>query len=71
MPNENEKGNFFSAKIQKLVPETNIEPLINFLEIIPKKLDDSNIKDCLKELLVLVLSARKSMGVCSLSELKN
>lgn len=74
MPNGKVKRNFLiddSAKIQKLVPETNIAPLINFLGIIPEKLDDSNIKDCLEELLVLALSARKSMGICSLSELKN
>ena len=60
-----------SSEIQELVPETDITPLINFLDSIPEKLDDPKIKEQLENLLSLAYHARQGMGICSLSELKD
>lgn len=60
-----------SCEIQDLVPEVDTAPLINFLGSIPEKLDDPKIKEQLEKLLALAYHARRGMGICSLSVLKN
>lgn len=58
-------------ELQRLFPETDIAPLINFLGNIPEKLDEPEITEQLKNLLSLAYRARQGMGICSLSALKN
>lgn len=60
-----------SYEIQQLVPALDIAPLINFLANIPEKLDEPKIKENIEDLFNLAYNARKYMGICSMSELKN
>lgn len=60
-----------SFELQKLVPDIDIAPLINWLGNIPEKLNDPNIGNNIKTLFELALNARRDMGICSLSEEKN
>ena len=60
-----------SFEIQELVPDTNITPVINWLGNIPDKLNDPNIRYKFIELFSLAHDARRDMGICSLTEIKN
>lgn len=60
-----------SFELQELVPDVDTAPLINWLGFIPERLNDPKINENIKKLFVLALDARKNMGICSLSELKN
>lgn len=55
--------------IQKLVPDIDTAPLINWLGSIPEKLNDPNIRFQFIKLFSLAHDARRDMGICSLSEL--
>ena len=60
-----------SFELQKLAPDIDIAPLINWLGNIPEKLNDPNIGNNIKTLFELALNARRDMGICSLSKEKN
>ncbi|MDE6788029.1 MAG: DUF2971 domain-containing protein, partial [Ruminococcus sp.] len=60
-----------SAEIQELVPGIDTAPLINWLGTIPEKLNDRQLRLRFIELFSLAHDARRDMGICSLSELKN
>lgn len=57
--------------IQELVPGVDITPLINWLGSIPDRLNDPSIRYKFIELFSLAHDARRDMGICSLSEVKN
>ena len=60
-----------SFELQELVPDENIAQLINWLGNIPEMLNDPKISESIKKLFVLAIDARKNMGICSLSEVKD
>ena len=60
-----------SFELQELVPDVDATPLINWLGNIPERLNDPIISENIKKLFSLALDARKDMGICSLSELKD
>ena len=60
-----------SFAMQELAPNVDIAPLINFLGNIPEKLDDTELKSNMEKLFFLAYDARRYMGLCSLSEIKN
>lgn len=60
-----------SFAIQELVPDIDISPLINWLGNIPEKINDPKIRFQFIKLFSLAQNARKDMGICSLSEVKN
>lgn len=60
-----------SFAMQKLAPNADIAPLINFLGNIPEKLDEPELKRNMEKLFFLAHDARRDMGICSLSELQN
>ena len=57
--------------MQGLVPEEVFVPLINQLRNIPERLNDSDVRKQFEKLFALAYNARRDMGICSLSELKN
>ena len=57
--------------MQELVPEVVLVPLINQLRNIPERLNDSDVRSKFEKLFALAYNARRDMGICSLSELKN
>ena len=59
------------TEIQELLPETYAVSLINWLGSIPEKLNDPQIRFKFIELFSLARDARRDMGICSLSELKD
>ena len=59
------------AEIQEFVPEVDTAPLINWLGNIPEKINDPQIRFKFMELFTLARDARRDMGICSLSELKD
>lgn len=74
MPNGCVKRNWLldaSFELQELVPDVDAAPLINLLGFIPERLNDPKISENIKKLFVLALDARKNMGICSLSEIKD
>lgn len=74
MPQGTVRRNFLlddSFAIQELVPDIDITPVINWLGNIPDKLNDPNIRYKFIELFSLANDARRGMGICSLSEIKN
>lgn len=60
-----------SFELQELVPDVDAASLINWLGNIPERLNDPIISENIKKLFILALDARKDMGICSLSELKD
>ena len=60
-----------SFALQELAPNVDIAPLINYLGSIPEKLDEPELKSNMEKLFFLAHDARRDMGICSLSELKN
>lgn len=60
-----------SFELQNLVPSFDISPLINWLAFIPDKLNEPQMRYKFIELFSLAHDARRDMGICSLSELKN
>lgn len=60
-----------SFEIQKIIPEMDVAPLVNYLGNIPEELNDSRLKAKIENLIILAYNARKSMGICSLSSIKN
>ncbi len=60
-----------SSDIQELVPDTDIAPVINWLGNIPEKLNEPEIRGNFEKLFSLAYDARRDMGICSLSELKD
>lgn len=57
--------------IQKLVPDIDTAPLINWLGSIPEKLNEPQIRLQFIKLFSLAHDARRDMGICSLSELND
>lgn len=57
--------------IQEGMPDVDFAPIVNFLANIPNKLDEPQTKEYFEKLLSLAHSAKKKMGICSLSEIKN
>ena len=57
--------------LQQLVPSYNVAPIINLLGNLPEQFDDPKVKQYMEEMCVLAYNARKKMGICSLSEVKN
>ncbi len=60
-----------SAEIQELVPGIDTVPLINWLGSIPEKMNEPQTRLKFIELFSLAYGARRGMGICSLSELKD
>jgi len=58
----------YSSELQKMCPNTDIAPVINWLANIPKMLDDSKIKPQIQTLILKGMNARKETGICSLAE---
>lgn len=70
-PSFNMRNNFlldYSFELQKMCPNVDIAPVINWLVNIPKMLDDPKIKPQIEMLLLKGLNARKETGICSLAE---
>ena len=57
--------------MQKLAPDVNIAPFINFLGNIPEKMQEPEMGKNIETLLSLAYYAREAMGICSLSELSD
>lgn len=73
-PSGNVKRNFLldvSFDMQKLVPNIDIIPLINWIGNIPERLNEPQIRQNFEMLFSLAHNARRDMGICSLSELSN
>ena len=60
-----------SFEIQNIIPEMDVAPLVNYLGNIPEALDDMQLKAKIENLLSLAYNARRDMGICSLSSIKN
>ena len=58
-------------KMQGIVPEEILVPIINLLNSMPEKLYTEEVKNNFEKLFSLAYYARRDMGICSLSELKN
>lgn len=58
-------------EMQGLVPEDNLVPLINQLRNIPEKINEPQTRQQFIKLFSLAHDARRDMGICSLSELKD
>lgn len=74
MPQGTVRRNFLlddSFAIQELVPDIDITPLINWLGSIPEKLNEPDIRHNFEKLFPIAYFARRDMGICSLSEIKN
>ena len=74
MPDGSVRRNFLLdswANIQALVPGIDTAPLIKWLGTIPEKMNDPQIRLKFIELFTLAQNARRNMGICSLSELKD
>lgn len=74
MPDGTVRRNFLLdswAEIQEFVPGVDTAPLINWLGTIPEKMNDPQIRLKFIELFTLAQDARRDMGICSLSELKD
>lgn len=70
-PNFKMRNNFlldYSFELQKMCPNVDIAPVINWLVNIPEMLDDSKIKPQIETLLLKGINARKETGICSLAE---
>ena len=70
-PSFNMRNNFLldhSFELQKMCPNVDIAPVINWLVNIPKMLDDPKIKPQIEMLLLKGINARKETGICSLAE---
>ena len=70
-PSFNMRNNFlldYSFELQKMCPNVDIAPVINWLVNIPKMLDDPKIKPQIEMLLLKGINARKETGICSLAE---
>ena len=57
--------------MQKLVPNVDMAPVINWLANIPEKMNEPEIKKNIDELLFLAYDARQKIGICSLTELSD
>ena len=74
MPQGTVRRNFLlddSFAIQELVPDIDITPVINWLGSIPEKLNEPDIRHNFEKLFPIAYFARRDMGICSLSEIKN
>ena len=58
-------------ELEKVMPNINFAPLVNFLGSIPEKLDEPQVKGYFEFLLSAAYFARSKMGICSLSEIKD
>lgn len=74
MPDGSVRRNFLLdswSEIQELVPGIDTVPLVNWLGTIPEKMNEPQTRLKFIELFSLAHDARRNMGICSLSELKN
>ncbi len=70
-PNGTVKPNYMlelSLELEKLAPEIDIVPLINWIVGIPEKLDDQTIRPQMEKLIGMALNSKKEIGICSLCE---
>jgi len=70
-PNRKVYPNFMldlSIEMQKMMPNVDLAPFVNWIVNIPERLDAPEIKPQLEKLITIGLDARKAIGVCSLSE---
>ena len=58
-------------EIDELVPGVNTAPIVNYLVNIPEKLDEPEINEQVKTLILGAYEARQKMGICSLCENDN
>lgn len=58
-------------ELEKVMPNINFVPLVNFLGSIPEKLDETQVKGYFEFLLSAAYFARSKMGICSLSGIKD
>ncbi len=57
--------------MQGIIPDEPLVALINQLRNIPEKIDEPEGREIFEKMFELAYSARKDLGICSLSELKN